>query len=76
MEQLSIIGVPWPPPKRWKRRAVGMLLEEEAIRRFVDMRDRHIGVHAGALRSSQEDGEEQQPESLPRTTNTAHHAVL
>lgn len=32
--QLRYIGVPWPPPKGWRQRAIGRLISEEAKAKF------------------------------------------
>jgi len=33
--QLAAIGVPWPPPHKWKRRIVGKQITLDAAERFL-----------------------------------------
>lgn len=33
-DQLSCIGVEWPPPRGWKRRVIGKTISDDSRRRF------------------------------------------
>jgi hypothetical protein len=33
--QLALIGVSWPPPKGWRRRAIGRRIPKDDAERFV-----------------------------------------
>lgn len=35
--QLELIGVPWPPPKGWKRRVRGNLIDDDSARAFEEI---------------------------------------
>lgn len=39
--QLELLGVPWPPPKDWKREAKKSAISEMDIERFLDLKDKH-----------------------------------
>lgn len=38
-DQLSLIGVSWPPPAGWKTASLGRLISSADAKRFVDLRD-------------------------------------
>lgn len=39
-KQLAIIGVPWPPPRGWKRGVVGKPISGEDAKLFVSLKKR------------------------------------
>ncbi len=39
-EQLTLLGVEWPPQKGWKKRACGKLISESIAQRFLALAPR------------------------------------
>ena len=44
-EQMAILGVDWPPAKRWKERVVGNTITDEDASKFVALKDAHMMAH-------------------------------
>lgn len=40
--QLTLIGVPWPLKRGWKRKVIGTFISEISAQRFVQLRNAHL----------------------------------
>jgi len=37
-DQLACLGIPWPPPKGWKKEAIGRVIPDTDAERFLALR--------------------------------------
>lgn len=51
MDQLSLLGVDWPPSKNWKEKVIGNQISDHEVALFIGLKDKHLAKPADRERS-------------------------